>query len=405
METATFVPVTQLAVHEKPNNSAAPDRLSIELIEDYEAFVRLGPIWNHLVKEAGLDYPFIRHEWIRTWWDNFEHHGRLHIVVVKQGEEPIAIAPLMIDQGRLYGCSVRRLRGIANVYTERFDFILTRLPKEACQAIWKHLAARSSEWDLLELRQVTEGSSVGQYLPLCAFEDDFLFGKWHCSDGPYIPINRPWEAYLKGLSKKHVSNLRGRSKGLHRVGDVKHEIVTGSDHLDEILNEAFVLEAAAWKGEAGTAILNRADRQGFYRQLMKQAAERGWMRLHFLTLNGKRISVQLALLHGNKLHVLKSGYDPQYAQFAPSLLLCEMMLKDAWKQNLAEVDFLGDSERWKLDWAGHTRSHSWLFVFPNRPRLRLLHRLKFTLIPKLNRHPLYRMVKMAGRRVGLVHGE
>lgn len=403
MDTATIVPAVP---KDRSITPATDDRLAVELIRDYGAFIELGPVWNRLVDAAGIDHPFIRHEWVRTWWDCFDHGGRLYILVVKQGGEPIAIAPLMIDRGRVYGCSVRRLRGIANVYTERFDFILAQRPKEACRAIWNHLAATSSEWDVLELRQLPEGNAVGQHLPFFAFEDKFLLGQWHCSDGPYIPINKPWEAYVKGLSKKHMSNLRGRAKGLHRTGDVQHEVVKGSDQLDHTLNEAFLLEAAAWKGKAGTAILNRPERQSFYRQLMKRAAERGWMRLHFLRLNGKRIAVQMTLQVHNKLYVLKSGYDPHYAQFAPSLLLCEMMLRDAWKQTLSEVDFLGDAERWKLDWAGHTRAHTWLFVFPNRARLRFLHHLKFGLLPKINTNPFYRIVQTASRRVGLkVHGD
>ena len=47
-------------------------------------------------------------------------------------------------------------------------------------------------------------------------------------------------------------------------------------------------------------------------------------------LYGKRIAVQIALLFHNKLYILKSGYDPHYAAFAPSLILCEMMLREAW---------------------------------------------------------------------------
>lgn len=404
MDTATVVP--EIKQGASATMATFDNALHVELVEEYESFVQMAPVWNELVEEAGIDHPFMRHEWVRTWWDCFEHGGRLHILVVKQGLEPIAIAPLMLDRGRVYGCSVRRLRGIANVYTERFDFILARRPKEACEAIWKYLAATSSKWDMLELRQVPDGARVKEYLPLCAFNDKFLLGQWPSSNGPYIPLNQPWEAYVKSLSKKHVSNLRGRSKGLHRVGDVRHEIVCGGEHLDRTLNEAFLLEAAAWKGQAGTAILNRPDREAFYRQLLTRAAEQGWLHLHFLVLNGKRIAVQLALLVHNRLYILKSGYDPHYAQFAPSLILCDMMLRDAWKRNLAEVDFLGAAERWKLDWAGHARPHCWLFVFPDRRRTRLLHRLKFTVLPRLQNNAAYRILRRGGTRLGLkVHDE
>jgi CelD/BcsL family acetyltransferase involved in cellulose biosynthesis len=375
--------------------------LSVELVQDQERFVRMGPIWNRLVDEAGIDHPFLRHEWVRTWWECFKPSGRLYILLVKEGSEPIAIAPLMLDQARVYGCAVRRLRGIANVYTERFDLILTRRATEACRAIWKFLAEEASSWDMLELRQIPEGARAADYLRIGAFEEHFLLGQWHSSDGPYVPINTPWATYTKTLSKKHLSNMRSRAKALHRIGEVRHEIVTGGDHLNSSLTEAFVLEAAAWKGKAGTAIMNQPDRLAFYRTLLTRAAERGWLQLHFLSLNGRQIAMQVALLVHNNLYILKSGYDPHYASFAPALLLCELMLKDAWKRQMAEVDFLGDAERWKLEWASHTRAHSWLFVFPNRRQTRWLHRVKFVMLPRIHNHPIYRIVRSAGRRIGL----
>jgi GNAT acetyltransferase-like protein len=383
--------------------------LDVQLVTDYQAFVQLEPIWNRLVEEAGTDHPFVRHEWICTWWDTFKPDGQLYIILVKEGSKAVALAPLMLDRGKIYGCSVRRLRGIANIYTERFDFILGSRPQEACETIWRFLARHASEWDMLELRQVPEGAQVSQHVMRAAFEDQFLLGQWHSTDGPYIPImptQQSWDRYLKSLSKKHVSNLRGRAKGLHRLGTVQCEIVEGGEHLAEDLQEAFLLEAAAWKGQAGTAILNAPDRLNFYRRLLSLAAERGWLRLHFLTVNGKRIAVQMALQFQNKLYILKSGYDPHYAAFAPSLVLCEMMLREAWTRQLSEVDFLGSSERWKLEWAKQARAHCWLFVFPNRRRPRLLHRLKFKVVPRLQSNMAYRLLRMGGTRLGLkVHDE
>jgi CelD/BcsL family acetyltransferase involved in cellulose biosynthesis len=407
MDTATIVPEVEDASPNRPIVNAMGDSqvdsvaLSVELVEDDDTFLRMGPVWNRLVDEAKIDHPFLRHEWVRTWWECFKPSGRLHILIVKEGTDLIAIAPLMFDQGRVYGCPVRRLRGIANVYTERFDLILTRRAKEACRAIWKFLAAQADSWDMLELRQIPEGARAAEYLRYWAYEDKFLLGQWHSSDGPYIPINKTWETYTKTLSKKHLSNMRGRAKGLHRIGEVRHEIVTGGEQLNSRLNEAFLLEAAAWKGKAGTAIMNEPDRLAFYRTLLTRAAEGGWLQLHFLTIEGKRIAVQFALLVHKKLYILKSGYDPHYAPFAPSLLLCDLMLRDAWKRQLVEVDFLGDAERWKLEWASHTRSHSWLFIFPNRPKNRWLHRFKFELLPRIHKHPLYRVVKSVGRHIGV----
>ena len=221
MQTAAISPVEEqesVQPHERigtgPPEEVPVKELSVDVVRDYESFVALKSVWNRLVTEAGIDHPFIRHEWVRTWWECFEHHGTLHILVVREGSEPIAIAPLMFDHGRLFGCPVRRLRGIANVYTERFDIILTRRAEEASRAIWQCLAADASTWDLLELRQIPNGARGVEHLRFWAFESNFLLGQWHSSDGPFIPIDRPWDAYAKTLSKKHLSNLRGSHEGV-----------------------------------------------------------------------------------------------------------------------------------------------------------------------------------------------
>src|SRR5688572_27961548 len=138
MQTAAISPAEEQAsvqpharIGSGPPEEVPVRELSVDVVRDYESFVALKSVWNRLVTEAGIDHPFIRHEWVRTWWECFEFHGTLHILVVREGSEPIASAPPVFDDGRLFGCPIRRLRGIANMYTDRFDIILTRGAEEA----------------------------------------------------------------------------------------------------------------------------------------------------------------------------------------------------------------------------------------------------------------------------------
>ncbi len=407
MHTAAMVSVVQQEsvqpqelVAERVMEAPATD-LQIDLIQDYESFIRLEPVWNRLVDEAGIDHPFIRHEWVRTWWDCFKPEGSLFIVIVTEGSRTVALAPLMLDRGRIYGCPVRRLRGIANVYTERFDFIVTRRPEEACRAIWKFLASRSREWDVLDLRQLPPDAHTLKAIPRSAIDEGFLVGTWASNQGPYIPIIRSWDEYGKGLSRKFVTNLKGRLKGLSRRGPVRHEVVQGGEGLSQALDDALRLEGAAWKQKAGTAIVSRPELEAFYRRLMLSAVQQGWLRLYFLLVKDERVSVQITLLFHNKLYVIKSGYDPRFAAYAPSHLLCWRMLEDAWRLKYDEVDLLGAAENWKMIWTDDVRPHAWLFVFPNRPSTRLLHRIKFKVLPRIRTNAAYRMLLKGGTRLGL----
>jgi CelD/BcsL family acetyltransferase involved in cellulose biosynthesis len=86
-----------------------------------------------------------------------------------------------------------------------------------------------------------------------------------------------------------------------------------------------------------------------------------------------------------RLFLFKTGYDPAYAACAPFKLLTYFAMRDACDRGLGELDFLGDSEPWKLEWTAATRGHDWLFVFAGTTRARLVHSIKFQWGPELKR--------------------
>ena len=105
MNTATIVPAGEATSRDAPvltddgaDTQPDPISLRVELVEDDDTFLRMGPVWNRLVDEARVDHPFLRYEWVRTWWECFKPAGKLHILCVMEGAEPIAIALLMFDQ-------------------------------------------------------------------------------------------------------------------------------------------------------------------------------------------------------------------------------------------------------------------------------------------------------------------
>jgi CelD/BcsL family acetyltransferase involved in cellulose biosynthesis len=379
----------------QPAPAQIPQPLQVEVVDDYRAFLDLEGTWNQLVEEAGIDFPFVRHEWIRAFWDSFSHGAHLHVLLVKEGGRILAIAPLMRDRALMYGIPVRRIGGMANVYTERFDFLVSARPEECGKAIWTYLTDHASDWDVLELRQLPEGCRALTSLPRAAIEPRILIGEWPSSESPYIPVNQPWETYFKSLKKGHRANMRKSLQHLEQSAPVGLDVVVSNHRLDADIEDALNLEAVAWKDEGGTAIRSRDDTSAFYRRILHRASDRGWLRLYFLTLGGKRIAVRMALLFRNKVYMLKSGYDPQYAMYSPGHLLCHKILDEAWRLRFDEVDFLGNSERWKLNWSKDIRRHAWVFAFPKRPKPRLLHYLKFHLVPRLRASRLYAPLRRA----------
>jgi len=369
------------------------DTCRVETVTTREAFVDLEQEWNDAVDRAGITHPFLRHEWIRTWWDCFEAGRCLHIIVVRAGGRIIAIAPLMWESARMYGVPIRRLRLLHNDHTPRCDFIVAERPDDAYRAIWSALASRQDTWDILQFGQLPRHSTTLKRLTALAESDGHTTGTWQSGDSPYVRLTGTWDEYFASLTAKFRQNVRNRLSRARRIGEPGLEIVTGGRELERDCDDVVRLEASGWKASTGTAISCDPAIRRFYAQLAALAAERGWLRLLFLNVNGDRIATSYSLAYRDRLFLCKTGYDPRFETVSPFKVLTYLALRQSFDDRFVEVDFLGDPEAWKLEWTSATRAHDWLFVFSRAGRGRLLGPVKFQLVPALKRSGLAGLIR------------
>jgi CelD/BcsL family acetyltransferase involved in cellulose biosynthesis len=359
---------------------------SVETITDWATFLRLEPSWNDTVARAAVPHPFLRHEWLRTWWECFGEGRRLHVLIVRSGTRIKAIAPFLWETARMYGVPVRRLRLWHNNQTPRADIILADGAGDSYRAIWKALLDRRAEWDVVQLGQLPAESGTRAGLSGLAAADGFANGVWQSGSSPYVPVSGNWDAYKAGLSQKFRQNIRNRLARVRRIGEPALEVVdrtAGSEAIEAACEDAVRLEASAWKRTEGTAICSDRAVDRLYRVYAGRAAAHGWLRLLFLRVSGRRIATAYSLCYQERLYLFKTGYDREYEKCSPFKLLAYFILRDAFNAGLTEVDFLGDPEPWKLEWTSTTRPHDWLFIFSGSLRARLLYPLKFRVVPAI----------------------
>jgi CelD/BcsL family acetyltransferase involved in cellulose biosynthesis len=361
--------------------------LKLEVIRTSDELAALGAVWDQLVARAGLNHPFVSHDWIRTWWESFGGDAELCIALVRSGDELIAIAPFMRTMERLYGTSSTCLRLLANDHTPRCDFIVAAKHDEAYSAIWNFMM--SGDWDMVQLREVPDDSATLQALSERAREAGIKAGTRHTADSPFLRTAPSWTDYMDTLPPKRRWFLRNRLKRLSALGRVSLETVTGGDDLADALEHGFRLEAAAWKGEAGTAIVCEPEIRRFYTLLAERAAAQGWLHLQFLKVDDRRIAFSYCLAYEQRMYLLKTGFDPEYADYSPGNLLSYLVLQDVHASGFREYDFLGSGDHWKRQWAGQTAGQSSLFLYADRPLPRLAHYTKFSLIPAVKQLPFY----------------
>jgi CelD/BcsL family acetyltransferase involved in cellulose biosynthesis len=392
MARAHLVPVRETPREECPAAFSDEPRggatLSVHVLTGAADLLELEGAWHDLAQRAGIEHPFASHEWIRTFWECFGDGKQLRLFVVREGAEVIGIAPLMITPGRICGVPVRLLHSLTNDHTPRFDFIVARRTQEVYKAIWDAAMERREEWDVLRICQLPEGSPTLRELGRRAAAEGYQVGTWPSEESPYLALVGGWKAYWATHRSKERSRVQARLRKLSQLGPPERQLITSEDGLEAVLDEGLRIEASAWKGRAGTAILSNPDVERFYRLLAQRAARSGWLRLSFLAAGeGRRVAFCYALGYGNKVRLLKAGYDPAYASYSPFKVLCGLELRAAFDGGFSEFDFLGAREDSKAEWTQTVRRHYWLFVFPPDGLARFLYPLKFRLIPFLRRWP------------------
>jgi CelD/BcsL family acetyltransferase involved in cellulose biosynthesis len=359
--------------------------LQVEVIRDIDRFKAIAGDWDRLVDSSATDRLFLSHTWFRTWWEAFGAGKELHVVTVRSGGRLVAAAPMMLTRAAIYGFKVDALQSIYNPHTPRYDFIVgdNQNPR-LYEAIWRELNTNDG-YDMILLAQIPDGSRTIPSIEKLAQRYHWRTGQWLAPVSPFIPLTSDYETFFNGLSPACRFNLTKRHARLRRLGPVDVEVVTDRPAVDEAMRDGLRIEAAAWKGATGTAMLSDPSVTEFYTRLARREADLGQLRLTFLRVGGKRISFNYLLQNRQKMYAVKIGYDPQYHNYSPGHMLLNLILKDACSRGIEEYDLLGGDDDWKFDWTSAKRAHRWLFLFKDRIRPRALHFLKFGIAPLVKR--------------------
>lgn len=358
-------------------HQGAPAPEVVEVV-DRPAFMVAEKEWNALV-ETTCDEPFYRHEYIRSWIDNFVPAAKLKILTGRDHTgKLVAALPLVAERGFLYGLPVRQLVSPTNVHSYRFDLIAEDR-QSAARAFFETLAADDT-WDVIKITDVPEGGNAWDLYKV-ALEAGFPAGSWESQRSPYVPLPASYDSFETGLSAKFKANLRRRRRRLEERGAVTVQRVTGGEELQSRLETCFALERSGWKGRKGTAAAQSRQIHGFYTGLARRAACGDYFSLYFLMLDGKAIASQYGLTRRGVYSLVMTCYDEAFKEYSPSHLLLEDVLKLCIARGLSEFDFLGCDLEWKLDWSPIVRSHHWLFIFRGSRLGRVLQKAKFDWIP------------------------
>ena len=129
-------------------------------------------------------------------------------------------------------------------------------------------------------------------------------------------------AYLEiSMTAKKRKELRRQQARLGELGDMVFERLEGDERLGEWTREFLALEAAGWKGKAGSALASAADTGGFFAESLRGAAATGRLERLALRLDGAPVAMLASFLSPPGAFSFKTAFDEAFARFSPGLLL------------------------------------------------------------------------------------
>ncbi len=305
--------------------------------------------WDRLAHDAGT--PFLTHAWLSCWWSAFGSGDPQWVTLSDDDGSLRAGAFVHRARGRLAAC--------ANVHSGDWDALAR--DDEARSELWEALAGLGAQ--RVHLQAMDEHrSGVG---PACASLREAGY-RVLCVPGPFCPwmsLPGSWEELIASVSGGLRQQVKKRERGLEREGTVVFRTVRDGPTLEDDLDAFLKLEAAGWKGEAGTAILSTPSTERLYRDFARAAAQRGWLRLGLLELDGTLIAASYDCAFAGNAYLLKTTFSEAHGHLSPGLVMLARVLDSLIGERVGSYDFLGDPDTYKTRWTDERRPRAQVFAY------------------------------------------
>ena len=333
---------------------------AVRVVTTLEEFNTLAEQWNRLLRETAADNIFLTWEWLYTWAKHYLGSYRLWIVLVFKGDQLVGIAPFYIRHKMDGLVKVREMRflGTEEVCSAYLDFIVHEKHKKAVlHRIYRHLHEETGGlWDVLTLAEIpAESSSID-------FWDGFIqeAGKvMEITETTVCPVvdlpGRP-EDFLASLSGNNRYNLQRKRKRLEQAGQVAYERAASIQDIEKSLESFILLHQIRWEHKGTTGNFRSQRFLRFHREIARVFAEKGWVHLDFLRLNGEPIAGIYGYGYNDRYSFYLPGFNPTVVpEASPGMLLLFHRIEEAIRQGYQEFDLLRGVAGYKMAWANGLR--------------------------------------------------
>ncbi len=331
--------------------------MKIEIVRDIDKLNSLENEWNELHQVSASPVPFLRHEYLSTWWRTLGGgewaQGELYTIIARREDGTLAgIAPCFLSENR-DGLPALMLLGSIEI-SDYLDVIAR--PDDLhifLEALLDHLSEPDAPaWQVLDWYNLLDCSPTLPLLAAAAAQRGWTVVQGPLQHCPYIALPGDWEKYLaEQVDKKQRHEIRRK---LRRI----EELNARSDPAHQPVRWYIVKDEASLDGEIADFLqlmANDPEKARFLTETMRTqmrtavhaAFKAGWVQLSFLEVNGEKAAGYLNFDFDNHIWVYNSGLDFRFREYSPGWVLLGYLLQWANENQRGIFDFMRGDEDYK----------------------------------------------------------
>lgn len=331
----------------------------------YDDFPTLPPAYDALFERAASQGFCLTRSWFETLAQTILNPGERLCLAGVETNAPYPTAHTLLvgrhtDRDRTFG-GARTFTGLSNYYSMIFAPLLAKDadPMRVLSILAKAIRARRPRYDALYLQPLDRTSPLFEMLrqALCdagmIVHPYFHLGNWY---EPIMEITSA--AYLARRPSNLRNTIRRKEKLLNQAG-ARLEVISDTVNFDRALASYERIYGTSWKKpEPYPQVI---------RDLTRNCATQGTLRLGILHLGGAPIAAQIWIIQNHKAILYKLTHDRHRNHLSPGTVLTWRMIMHLLEADRpAEIDFGVGDDPYKSLWASKRRELWGLAAFEPR---------------------------------------
>jgi CelD/BcsL family acetyltransferase involved in cellulose biosynthesis len=312
--------------------------------------------WNSLLADGFTNVPFLRHEYLSTWWQTRGggewENCELTVVTARQNGCLVGIAPLFLVKSA-EGEATLMLLGSIEI-SDYLDVIVREGDlAEFMHGLFEFLDSSDFiPWQKLDWFNLPEGSASLGFLQREAESHGWEFHLEPFRPVISVPLVGDFETYLAGIDKKQRHEIRRKMRRAGEFGlPVRWYILEDGNQLEAEMETFLGLMA----NEPVKAFFLNPDMRAQMKSAAKAAWQSGWLQLAFLEVDGQKAAGFLNFDYNGRIWVYNSGLDQRFLELSPGWVLLGHLLQWANEHQRNEFDFMRGDEAYKFKFGGVKR--------------------------------------------------